>query len=64
MNNEQKEGLNKLIRNAFEKEIKIEFRKLGKERFGLERLSQRKEKPLMNTEKKEVKILKRLKKTG
>ena len=45
MNNEQKEGLNKLIRNAFEKEIKIEFRKLGKERFGLERLSQRKEKP-------------------
>ena len=45
MNNEQKEGLNKLIRNAFEKEIKIEFRKLGKERFGLERLAQRKEKP-------------------
>jgi len=44
MNNDQEEGLNKLIRDAFEEEIKIEFRKLGKEKFGLERLSQ-KQKP-------------------
>ena len=40
-NSSQKSSLNKLIRDDFEKEIKSEFEKLKREKFGLERLSQK-----------------------
>ena len=40
-NRSQNSSLNKLIRDDFEKEIKSEFEKLKREKFGLERLSQK-----------------------